>query len=58
MCGSIPVVESWHHTYRNEAESSLNYRFILASEFRELDEETYKKWVAENTDIFHKYHML
>lgn len=29
MCKSIPIVESWHHTYRTKEESKINYKYLL-----------------------------
>ena len=29
MCKSIPIVESWHHTYRTPEEANLKYKYIL-----------------------------
>ena len=29
MCNTIPIVESWHHTYRTREESSLDYKYVL-----------------------------
>ena len=51
MCKSIPVVESWHHTYRTKEEAALNYKYVLHQTIEECD-------VNENTMIFEKYHLL
>jgi len=29
MCKSIPIVESWHHTYRTKEEATINYKYVL-----------------------------
>lgn len=31
MCKSIPIVESWHHTYRTVEESEIPYQYFLSS---------------------------
>ena len=56
MCKSIPIVESWHHTYRTKEESTINYKFVLADKVEE--EITYDEYVDENTKLFKKFHML
>jgi len=60
MCKSIPIVESWHHTYRTIDESQLNYNYILSSNIeQEVNEHLlYNDLVSENTHIFEKHHML
>ena len=56
MCKSIPIVESWHHTYRTEQEASLNYKYILYQNIK--NNINYNDYVNENTRIFEKYHLL
>jgi hypothetical protein len=54
LCGSIPIVESWHHTYRTPEEASIKYKFILKDEphiYRSED-------VEINDDIVKKYHTI
>lgn len=55
MCRSIPVVETWHHTYRTPNEANIKYRYVLKDENLWLD---YDKYVEDNTSIFEKYHLL
>jgi hypothetical protein len=56
MCKSIPIVESWHHTYRTAEESNLNYKYVLRENIEnDID---YDNYVNENTAIFENYHML
>ena len=28
MCKTIPMVTSWHHTYRTKEEAKINYKYI------------------------------
>lgn len=56
MCKSIPIVESWHHTYRTAEEASYNYKYIL---YNNIDKDiNYDNYILENTNIFEKYHVL
>uniref|UniRef100_A0A6C0KPT4 RXYLT1 C-terminal domain-containing protein n=1 Tax=viral metagenome TaxID=1070528 RepID=A0A6C0KPT4_9ZZZZ len=56
MCKSIPIVESWHHTYRTKEESDIKYKYILQDR---IDQPIcYDDYVKENTRIFEKYHMI
>lgn len=56
MCKSIPIVESWHHTYRTREESAIKYKFVLHNE--NTTELLYDNYVNENTKIFEKYHLI
>jgi hypothetical protein len=56
MCKSIPIVETWHHTYRTKEESTINYKYVLANNVEE--EISYDELVDENTILFKKFHML
>jgi hypothetical protein len=56
MCKSIPIVESWHHTYRTKEESNINYKYILYQNI-EKNVNIYD-YVTENTKIFENYHLL
>lgn len=60
MCKSIPIVESWHHTYRTKEEATLKYKYILYQDIENDIENniTYDDYVNENTKIFVNYHML
>ena len=56
MCKSIPIVESWHHTYRTEQEANIPYKYILYQEIN--DDINYDDYINENTRIFENYHLL
>ena len=61
MCKSIPIVESWHHTYRTKQEASIPYNYILSNNklFQEVTNTLYNKDMIEmNTELFLKYHMI
>ena len=56
MCKSIPVVESWHHTYRTREEANINYKYVL---YKNIENDiNYNNYVNENKMIFEKYHLL
>jgi len=56
MCKSIPIVESWHHTYRTKEESQINYKYLL---YQNIDNNIiYDDYITENTAIFEKFHLL
>lgn len=56
MCKSIPIVESWHHTYRTKEEANINYKYIL---YENIENHLYSDdYVSENTKIFEMYHLL
>jgi len=56
MCKSIPLVESWHHTYRTKEESEINYKYVL---YQNIENDIlYDDYVNENTKLFEKHHML
>jgi len=56
MCKSIPIVESWHHTYRTVEESNINYNYVLYQNIK--DDIPYDNYISENMKIFEKYHLL
>ena len=58
MCNSIPIVESWHHTYRTKEESNINYKYILYTNINNIDEIPYDDYINENKLLFQKYHLL
>ena len=61
ICKSIPVVVSWHHTYRTAEESRIPYRYFLSSDLDRMNnigEEEYQAMVNENDRLFREYHML
>jgi hypothetical protein len=62
MCKTLPIVISWHHTYRTKEEAKIKYKYLLVENIEEhikkLCDEDYNILVSENTKIFQKYHML
>ena len=56
MCKSIPIVESWHHTYRTSEEAGVKYKYCLHSDFH--TDIPYDMFVCKNTKKFEKIHML
>jgi hypothetical protein len=53
MCKSIPIVESWHHTYRTKEEAKINYKYILYQYIENVKNDiNYDDYVNENTKIF------
>jgi hypothetical protein len=57
MCKSIPVVESWHHTYRTKEEAKIKYKYVLNTDLI-MEEITLNDYINENTKIFEKYHII
>ena len=56
MCKSIPIVESWHHTYRTKEEAEINYKYVL---YQNIENKIkYEDILNENTKIFEKYHLI
>ncbi len=58
MCKAIPIVESWHHTYRTKEESIFNYQYILKDHIHLLSSLPYQFLVQYNTELFHTVHLL
>jgi hypothetical protein len=61
MCKSIPIVESWHHTYRTKEEANINYKYVLYENINDeinYDEINYDDYINENIRIFENYHLL
>lgn len=60
MCKSIPIVKSWHHTYRTKEEAKINYEFILSDDIGNIGNAKYNidEMIKKNTSLFKKYHML
>jgi hypothetical protein len=70
MCKSLPLVESFHHTYRSTEESKLKYKYALHTEIYKFINNTdptsnkyetnslYDLCVNANTEIFKKNHLL
>lgn len=56
MCKSLPIVFSWHHTYRTKEESQIGYKFILYDNLNM--EYSYEDYLKENIFLFEKYHLL
>jgi hypothetical protein len=56
MCECIPVVESWHHTYRTKEESEIPYGYYLHSDYENHCFTT--EMIQNNNDCFEKYHLL
>lgn len=56
MCKSIPVVESWHHTYRTPEEATIPYKYVLYTNIE--NEIVYDEYINENARIFEKYHII
>ena len=54
MCQSIPIVASWHHTYRTETEAYIRYKYYLYTDIGEYDEDD----VEYNDLLFRKNHLL
>jgi hypothetical protein len=55
MCKSVPIVESWHHTYRTKEEADINYKYVL---YNNIEEINYNDYINVNTYLFKKYHLL
>ena len=56
MCKSVPIVESWHHTYRTKEEANINYKYVL---YKNIENDiNLDDYVKENMIIFENYHLL
>jgi hypothetical protein len=55
MCGSIPIVETYHHTYRTVKESLIPFNYLLKDDVPHVYNQSI---VDENNLLFDKYHML
>lgn len=56
MCKSIPIVESWHHTYRTKEEARINYKYI---QYQNIENEIdYDNYLNENIKLFENNHLL
>ena len=58
MCKSLPIVITWHHTYRTLEESEIKYSYMLKDNIREINSEEYKSLIDNNTNIFRLRHLL
>ena len=56
MCNSIPIVESWHHTYRTVSESKFDYQYILYNENVQPNYD--ESMISKNKEIFEKNHLI
>lgn len=54
MCKSIPIVENYFSTGRNQVEREIGYRYFKVDEEHEFREE----WVEENWRLFCAHHLL
>ena len=56
MCETIPIVTSWHHTYRTREEASIPYRYYLKQEphTHVFSDEV----VSNNLEILERFHTL
>ncbi len=55
LCGAIPIVHSWHDTYRAKEESCLTYKYLLAGKFPHVFDEGV---VLHNYKIIDNYHVF
>jgi len=58
MCQSIPIVESWHHTYRTPEESIIKYEYILINNMNNIMNISYDNMIKQNNLLFEQYHLL
>jgi hypothetical protein len=56
MCKSIPIVKSWHHTYRTKEEAEINYKYLLIEDIK--NDLMYDDYMNENIYLFEKHHLL
>jgi len=59
MCKSIPIVKSYHDTYRTEEEAHIEYNYVILDDFINGNKiDNYDELVNKNTTLFKKHHML
>jgi hypothetical protein len=60
MCQAVPIVETWHHTYRTPEESLLPYEYILYDDESKISDTSLDvtSMVTKNTEIFEANHVL
>lgn len=58
MCHSIPMVETWHHTYRTAEEAEFKYQYVLNSDVEKLDSMPYDDMLEKNIQLFRQHHLL
>lgn len=56
MCESVPIVTSYHHTYRTVEEAGINYMYLLIEKMK--DDFCIESCLKHNTELFKKYHLL
>lgn len=58
-CGLIPIVESWHHLYRTEEESKIDFEYILVDFEKDSSQFVYdKNAILYNYSLFEKHFLL
>ena len=57
MCSSIPIVDSYHHTYRTLEESEIDYKYV-DKDINNISDNLYNQYIEKNTELFKKYHLL
>lgn len=59
MCKSIPIVETWHHTYRTKEEAKINHKYVLYENIENIENDiNYNNYVNENTIIFENHYLI
>jgi hypothetical protein len=61
MCKSVPIVKSWHHTYRTKEEANIPYKYVLYKcvIYGNIENDiVYDDYVNENVTLFERYHLL
>jgi hypothetical protein len=56
MCKSVPIVESWHHTYRTREEAAIPYHYVLYTDIAK--QEDVSGMEKTNTELFQQFHLL
>lgn len=59
---TLPIVISWHHTYRTKEEANIKYKYLLVKNIEEhtknVCDQDYNNLINENIKIFETFHML
>ena len=58
MCKSVPLVKTWHHTYRTREEATFPYKYVLADKIADFLGKPCDDIVEENTKLFQEKHLL
>ena len=58
MCKTIPIVQTWHHTYRTIEESKIPYSYILYDNIQALSDTEYTRLVDNNNSLFKENHLF